>query len=96
MEPLTQEQIEKELTKLEGWTFKDDKISRNFSFRDFKTAMGFIVRVAFEAEQQAHHPELHNVYNSVKISLATHDAGDKVTGKDIELAKAIDRVASRQ
>ncbi len=96
MEPLTQEQIEKELTKLEGWTFKDDKISRDFSFRDFKTAMGFIVRIAFEAEQQAHHPELYNVYNSVKISLATHDAGDKVTGKDIELAKAIDRVASRQ
>lgn len=96
MEPLTQEQIEKELTKLEGWTFKDDKISRDFSFRDFKTAMGFIVRIAFEAEQQAHHPELYNVYNSVKISLATHDAGDKVTSKDIELAKAIDRVASRQ
>jgi len=96
MEPLTQEQIVKELTKLEGWTFKDDKISRDFSFRDFKTAMGFIVRVAFEAEQQAHHPELHNVYNTVNISLATHDAGDKVTGKDIELAKAIDRVASRQ
>lgn len=96
MEPLTQEQIEKELTKLEGWTLSDDKISRDFSFRDFKTAMGFIVRVAFEAEQQAHHPELHNVYNSVKISLSTHDAGDKVTGKDIELAKAIDRVASRQ
>jgi len=96
MEPLTQEQIEKELSKLEGWTFGEDKISRDFSFRDFKTAMGFIVRVAFEAEQQAHHPELYNVYNSVKISLSTHDAGDKVTGKDIELAKAIDRVASRQ
>lgn len=96
MEPLTQEQIEKELSKLEGWTLGENKITRDFSFRDFKTAMGFIVRVAFEAEQQAHHPELHNVYNSVKISLSTHDAGDKVTGKDIELAKAIDRVASRQ
>lgn len=95
MEPLTQEQIEKELTKLEGWTFNEDKIKRDFSFKDFKTAMGFIVRVAFEAEQQAHHPELHNVYNSVSISLSTHDAGDKVTAKDIELARAIDRVASR-
>ena len=95
MEPLTQEQIEKELSKLEGWTFKGDKIKRDFSFKDFKMAMAFIVRVAFEAEQQAHHPELFNVYNSVSISLSTHDAGDRVTAKDIELARAIDRVAAR-
>jgi len=92
MEPLSKNQIENELKSLEGWQFKDDKIQREFSFNDFKTALSFIVRIGFEAEGQNHHPELFNVYSTVSISLSTHDAGDKVTEKDIKLAKAVDAI----
>jgi len=53
-----------------------------------------MVRVGFEAEKQAHHPEWFNVYNRVEISLSTHDAGGKVTEKDILLAKAIEQIAN--
>jgi len=91
-QPLTNDQIQKELKKLSGWDFKDDKIHKEFSFSDFKTALSFIVRVGFDAEDQGHHPELFNVYNTINISLSTHDAGDKVTEKDINLAKAIDAI----
>ncbi|MCC5942674.1 MAG: 4a-hydroxytetrahydrobiopterin dehydratase [Balneolaceae bacterium] len=93
MNALSSENIEKELANLTGWTFSDDKISKKYEFENFKDALSFMVRVGFEAEQQAHHPEWFNVYNKVEISLSTHDAGGKVTEKDIRLAKAIEKVA---
>lgn len=85
-------EIEKQLTSLQGWTVEDDKLTRHFSFSDFREAMAFMVRVAFEAEELAHHPELFNVYKDVRIQLATHDAGGKITSKDIALAKRIDAI----
>jgi 4a-hydroxytetrahydrobiopterin dehydratase len=90
--PLSEEQVRRELLDLDDWSFSDDKLHRSYKFEDFKTAMSFMVRVGFEAENQRHHPELFNVYNQVKISLTTHDAGDKITTKDIKLAKAIELV----
>lgn len=90
--PLSEEQVRRELLDLDDWSYDDDKLHRSYKFEDFKTAMSFMVRVGFEAENQRHHPEMFNVYNQVKISLTTHDAGDKITSKDIKLAKAIESV----
>jgi 4a-hydroxytetrahydrobiopterin dehydratase len=92
MEPLGSEEVERELQQLDGWSFSDDKIHRELKFGDFKQALSFMVRVGFEAEKLVHHPEWTNVYNTVNISLSTHDAGGKVTTKDINLAKAIDKI----
>ena len=92
MDPLSKQQIEKELEQLDGWSFEDDKITKDFSFSDFKEVMSYMVRVGFEAEALVHHPDWSNVYNSVSIRLSTHDVGDKVTEKDIKLAKAIEEV----
>ena len=52
-----------------------------------------MVRAAFEAEGMDHHPEWTNVYNRVEIRLLTHDAQDKVTARDVELARRIQRVS---
>ena len=92
MDPLSREEIKNELENLDGWSFKDDSIRKQFSFSDFKEAMSFMVRVGFEAESLVHHPDWSNVYNRVSITLSTHDADDKVTGKDIQLAKAIEDI----
>ncbi|MCL4151105.1 UNVERIFIED_CONTAM: hypothetical protein GTU68_025583 [Idotea baltica] len=51
-----------------------------------------MTQVAILAETQQHHPNWSNVYNTVKISLSTHDAGHIVTQKDHKLAKAIDKI----
>lgn len=88
--PLTETQIKDSLKELEGWSIEDNKLKKDFKFSDFREALAFMVRVGFEAEEQVHHPEMFNVYNNVTIGLATHDAGDKVTAKDVKLAKAID------
>lgn len=88
--PLNTEEIEQALTNLDGWSHEDDKLKKEFSFDNFRDAMAFITRIAFEAEEQVHHPELFNVYNTVNIALSTHDAGGKVTEKDVKLAKSIE------
>ncbi len=91
-QPLSVSDIKQALSSLEGWEFGDDIIKKEFEFKDFSEALGFIVRVGLEAEKQVHHPQLFNVYNTVNISLNTHDAGDKVTQKDVDLAKAIESI----
>lgn len=92
MQPLTKEQLKEALSELGDWSFNENKIQRDLKFKDFKEALSFMLRVGFEAESQGHHPDWNNVYNSVSVSLNTHDADDKVTTKDIKLAKAIDKI----
>jgi 4a-hydroxytetrahydrobiopterin dehydratase len=66
-----------------------DAMQREFRFRDFNQAWGFMARVALLAEAQDHHPEWFNVYNRVEITLTTHDAGG-LSERDVKLARAID------
>lgn len=88
--PLSKQEIDQALKELDGWAFEDDRLTKSYSFDDFRAAVSFIVRVAFEAEELNHHPTLTNVYNQVDIALNTHDVGGKVTGTDVKLAKKID------
>lgn len=74
------------------WTESNDQLSATFEFENFVSAFAFMTEVAFHAEQQGHHPNWSNVYNTVEIKLNTHDAGGVVTEKDHKLAKAIDKV----
>lgn len=92
MKPLRKESIKKELVELPGWLYEENKIWKKFDFNDFKEALAFMVRVGMEAEAHGHHPNLFNVYNRVSIGLQTHDVGNKVTEKDIELARAIESI----
>lgn len=77
------------------WKQTDNKLHRQFKFADFSEAFAFMTRVAIEAEKQNHHPLWTNVWNTVDIWLNTHDAGDIVTEKDHQLAKAIDKIAAK-
>jgi 4a-hydroxytetrahydrobiopterin dehydratase len=52
-----------------------------------------MVRAGFEAEAMNHHPEWTNVYNRLVVRLSTHDAGGKVTVKDVELAKRFQKIS---
>ncbi len=68
-------------------------LSREFGFKDFSEAFGFMVRVALAAEAANHHPDWSNSYNKVTISLSTHSAGG-ITDNDIKLAAAIDKLVA--
>ena len=75
-----------------SWKEQDHKLVKHFEFKDFSEAFAFLSRVALLAEKHNHHPEIQNTYNKVSLSLTSHDAGNKVTDRDINLAKAIDNL----
>ncbi|WP_423819444.1 4a-hydroxytetrahydrobiopterin dehydratase [Salinimicrobium sp. TIG7-5_MAKvit] len=91
MQILDEKEIKSKLEELEGWEYKDDAIHTSFQFENFKEAFSVMVRIAFEAEAQQHHPQWTNVYNELEISLSTHDAGG-VTHKDFKLARSIEDI----
>ena len=93
-ERLSSEKRKSALEGLPGWTDSAgrDAIARTFTFKDFNEAFGFMSRAALVAEKHDHHPEWRNVYKTVEVVLATHDAGG-VTRLDIELATAMNVIA---
>jgi 4a-hydroxytetrahydrobiopterin dehydratase len=95
-ERLSAEARRSALRGLPGWSEVSGReaIARTFTFKDFNEAFGFIARVALVAERRDHHPEWRNVYKTVEVVLATHDAGG-VTMLDIELATAMNAIAGQ-
>lgn len=94
MTQLTQQQINEALTELEGWSFKENGIVKNFVFEDFKETLSIMMGIGMIAEEMNHHPEWFNVYNKLDIRLSTHDAGG-VTQKDIDLATKIEMICNK-
>jgi 4a-hydroxytetrahydrobiopterin dehydratase len=72
------------------WEEKDNTLYRKFVFNNFIEAFAFMTKVAILAEKYNHHPTWKNTWNTVEIWLSTHDAGNIVTIKDLELSIAID------
>jgi 4a-hydroxytetrahydrobiopterin dehydratase len=86
------------LQTLPGWRVDGNEtncIEREFVFPDFVEAMKFMNAVAPVCESMQHHPCWENVYNRLKVKLCTHDAGNKVTEKDVALAKAMSETYAR-
>ncbi len=92
-QPLAPTEITAALVALPGWTLEAEALAKTFKFGSFREAMSFMVRVSFEAEALNHHPDWTNIYNRVAVRLNTHDAGGKVTVKDVELAKKIQAIS---
>ena len=90
---LTDPEIETALAGLPGWSRDGDALAKTFKFGGFREALSFMVRVGFEAEAMDHHPDWTNVYNRVVVRLNTHDAGGKVTAKDVALAAKIEALS---
>lgn len=93
IEPLSEAERVDALDALPDWDYDEgrDAITRSIVFTDFAEAFGFMTQVALLAERADHHPEWSNVWNRVEILLTTHDAGG-LSGRDIELATAIDAI----
>ena len=90
---LGQKDIDAKLATLNGWSLKSGKLYREFQFGDFVQAFGFMSQAALVAERMNHHPEWFNVYRTVRVELATHDAKG-ITDLDFELAAAMNKIAT--
>jgi 4a-hydroxytetrahydrobiopterin dehydratase len=84
--------IRRHLEGLPDWRAFGNALHKEFRFRGFRAAIAFVNRMAEQAIAAAHHPDVEIHYNRVIVSLTTHDAGG-VTTKDVDLARAIERVA---
>ncbi|WP_174286855.1 4a-hydroxytetrahydrobiopterin dehydratase [Sphingomonas bacterium] len=93
LQPLSDAERADALDGLPEWDYDEarDAITRSIVFSDFVEAFGFMTQVALIAEKADHHPEWTNVYNRVAVLLTTHDAGG-LSGRDIEMAEAIDAI----
>jgi 4a-hydroxytetrahydrobiopterin dehydratase len=90
--PLTVEELPAALASLPGWEVQDGKLHKRFKFKDFVTAMGWMVSVALEAEKLDHHPDWCNSWNKVEVDLRTHSA-DAITDLDVALARKMNALA---
>uniref|UniRef100_T1D5J4 4a-hydroxytetrahydrobiopterin dehydratase n=1 Tax=Psorophora albipes TaxID=869069 RepID=T1D5J4_9DIPT len=79
-----------------GWTMVTgrDAIYKEYLFKNFNEAFGFMTRVALLADKMDHHPEWFNVYNKVQVTLATHDCGG-LSERDVKLAKFLEEASSK-
>jgi 4a-hydroxytetrahydrobiopterin dehydratase len=87
-------ELEAAVGSLDGWVVADAKLHKEYVFHDFVEAFAFMTAAALCAERKNHHPEWFNVYRTVRVDLATHDAGG-ITTWDVELAQEFDAAAQR-
>lgn len=71
------------------WVIQDDKLYKQFVFKSFIRAFGWMTQAAIWAEKLKHHPEWFNVYNKVQVHLTTHDA-DGISELDFKLASKME------
>ena len=92
--PLTPEQARRYLAAVPGWTLSPDatRISRAFTFKDFREAMAFVNRIAEIAEAEQHHPDIVIHWNKVELLLWTHSIGG-LHENDFVMAAKIDASA---
>ncbi len=78
------------------WNKIKTDLQKTFEFKDFDESISFVDKLAKLAEEANHHPDILIEYNKVTITLTTHDKGSKVTDKDKDLAKKIDKITSKR
>ncbi|MBL6933441.1 MAG: 4a-hydroxytetrahydrobiopterin dehydratase [Rhodospirillales bacterium] len=83
------------IAQMQGWAEVKgrDAMHKSFKFKDFGEAFAFMTRIAIHADKVDHHPEWSNVYNTVDITLTSHDVGG-ISERDLKLARFIDSVAN--
>ena len=93
MQRANDEQIAQFLLGHPAWTLAAGKLHREYRFKDFVQAFGFMAQAALVAERSDHHPEWFNVYSRVVVDLTTHDA-QGVSARDFALALTMDAIAA--
>ena len=90
---LSSPEINVKLNKLIDWKLNNQSIEKDFSKKDFKSALAFVNKVGEAAENMDHHPDIFiHSGNKVKFSISTHSEGG-LTDKDFILAEKIEHLS---
>ena len=90
---LEKQELSDALAGLPEWEIKNGKLHKEYKFKSFARAMGWMMSVAVIADKMDHHPEWKNVYSRVSVDLVTHDLGNVISNWDLELAKKMEELA---
>jgi 4a-hydroxytetrahydrobiopterin dehydratase len=85
------EDLAERLQKLPGWSVRDGKLVKSYTFPDFVTAVDFVDRLTAVVEAQNHHPDLLVSWGKVIVQVSSHDVGG-ITMRDLRLAAALDQL----
>ena len=88
-------ELEARLRLFPAWTALEGRLERELKFDSFERAFAFLTGLAIAAQRLNHHPEIFNVYTTVRLTLRTHDAGG-LTALDFQLAEAADALLRAQ
>jgi len=87
---LSPTEITKQLSTLDGWSYADQAIRKQYTFAGFPAAVAFVQSLVMDCENDDHHPEVTINYRRVTLTWSTHSQGG-VTAKDIDGARMADR-----
>jgi 4a-hydroxytetrahydrobiopterin dehydratase len=89
---LGQDEIERRLAGLDGWSLKGDAIAKDFERGDFAGSVELVNQIAPVAEDLNHHPDLAISWDTVTVTITTHSQGG-LTEADFELARRVEALA---
>ncbi len=89
---LSAEEVERKLKEFPGWSYHDDKITKEFKFESFTKAVEFVNKLAPFCNKIDHHPDIHIYYKRIVFDLQRFSVGGKVTPRDFTVASEIERL----
>lgn len=95
MRILTEAEIQQFVGANPDWYAEGGTLVASFQLPTFREAAALVQLIFLQAEQQNHHPELHNVFSKVTVRLTTHDAGNQISDRDTEMAAYISNQAAK-
>ncbi len=87
---LTPDELANAMQDLPGWELEGDKIKKMYTLENYTAGLAFAVTVGTLAEAHGHHPDMMIGWRKVTVTFTTHDSGNKITQKDVDIARAIE------
>ncbi len=90
--PLSDAELQAFLSKNPGWSVEGGMLVRTFEASTFLSGIAFVKKVAHVAEAADHHPDIDIRWRKVTLKLVTHDAGNRITALDTQVAVGATRL----
>jgi 4a-hydroxytetrahydrobiopterin dehydratase len=95
---LSTSELTEALATLPGWSVvtssSAQELHKRFTFDSFAPAIAFMASAVEPINKLNHHPRWENVWNRLDVYLSTHDLGNNISARDVELARLLDGLYS--
>ena len=89
--PLSGNLIKNYLKHVKNWEIINNKLSKEFKFKDFKEALKFVNKISIIAEKENNHPDIYFTWGKCRIILFTHSING-LSENDFIVASKIDKL----